>query len=180
MKLRTFIFALVGLSFVATALFGEATKVSGSSQYGEVTLDELDGFGLVKLNGTTVSNVHLTGSLITQYADIGSLNIIGEANLKDSTIQKGGTILGSLQAVRTTFKGPITILSQKALFTASKLEGITVQVDNGFKGKQIVELKQGTLINGPIHFDSGRGEVIIFPGCQVLGPVTGGKIVRKS
>lgn len=176
MKLRTLIFSLLAL----TTLVAEDVKVSGSSQYGEVTLDNVDGFGLVKLNGTTVSTVHLTGSLITQYAAIGTLNIIGEANLKDSTVEKGGVILGSLQAVRTTFKGPITIHSQKALFTASKLEGITVQVESGFKGKQIIELKQGTIINGPIHFDSGRGEVIIFPGCQVLGTVTGGKIVKKS
>ncbi len=178
-KLRTLIIGLIALSFIAT-LFAETTKVQGSTQYGAVALDALDGTGLIKLNGTTVAKIHLTGSLISQNAEIGSLDIMGEANLTGTTVKNGGSIMGSLQAVRSTFQDSITLLSQKAVFTASRLEGITVRQDGGYKGKQIIELKQGTQINGPIHFESGKGEVILFPGCQVLGTVTGGKIVKKS
>lgn len=179
MKWRNWLIALTALSFIAT-LFADTPLVTGANQYGAVTLPALRGSGLIKLNGTTVDTVHLTGSLLTQDAEIGSLDIIGEANLKDTTIKNASTIMGSFQATRTTFKSSVTLLGQKALLTASHLEGITVQKDGGYKGKQIIELKQGTLINGPIHFESGKGEVIVFPGCQVLGPVTGGKIVKKS
>ncbi len=186
MKFRTLIFSLIALSFLATLFADPAIppanppqKISGANQYDAVTLDVIDGTGLVKLNGTTVSNIHLTGSLITQNAHIGTLNIIGEANLKNTVVEQGGSVLGSLQATHSTFRNAITILSQKAVFTGSRLEGITVQKDSGFKGKQVLELRQGTLINGPIHFESGKGEVLIFPGCQVLGPVTGGKVVKK-
>ena len=77
------------------------------------------------------------------------------------------------------FQKNITLLTQKAVFTASKLEGITVRKDGACKGKQVLELKQGTIVNGPIVFESGKGEVVIYPGSQVLGSVTGGKIVRK-
>ncbi len=179
MKFRTIMFALIAVSFLAT-LFAEPTKVTGVNQYEAITLDKIDGTGLIKLNGTTVTSVHLIGSLLSKDAEIGTIDIIGEANFKNCTIKDGGTILGSLQAVRTKFLNSITILSQKAVFTDSRLEGITVQKDTGYKGKQVIELRQGTLINGPVHFESGKGEIIVFPGCQVLGPVTGGKVIKKN
>lgn len=179
MKFRTLIFGLIAVSFLAS-LFAEAPKVTGINQYEAVAVEKIDGTGLIKLNGTTVDSIRLVGSLLSQDAEIGSLDITGEANFKNCTIKNSGTILGSLQAVHSTFKDSITILSQKAVFTNSRLEGITVQKDTGYKGKQIIELRQGTLINGPVHFESGKGEIIVFPGSQVLGPVTGGKIVKKS
>lgn len=185
MKFRTVVLALVAFCFVASLFAEEAaapkTQIAGAGQYGAVTLDAIEGSGLVKLNGTSVlNNLHLTGSLVAQNAVIGSLDIMGEANLTETTVKNGGSIMGSLQAVRSIFLENIKILSQKAVFTSCRLEGITVQQDRSFKGKQIVELKQGTIINGPVHFESGKGEVIVFPGCQVLGVVTGGKIVKKS
>ncbi len=183
MKLRTFLFTLITASFLAT-LFADPlpkAEIVGRNAYGAETLDSLQATGLIKLQGTSIANsIRLTGSLISQNAKIGTLDIIGEANLTDTTIQHGGTVLGSLQAVRSTFLQPLTILSQKVLFTASRVESLIIRQDASFKGKQIVELKQGTIISGSIHFESGKGEVIIFPGCQVLGTVTGGKIVKKS
>jgi hypothetical protein len=179
MKLRPLLLALLALSLIASALTADTMRVTGANQYGQVELEAIDGTGLIKLNGTTAQEIHLTGSLIAQDAQIGMLDIIGEANLKDSTIQNAASVMGSLQTTRTTFQNSLSILSQKALFTSSRLEAITVKKDTGYKGKQIIELRQGTLINGSIHFESGKGEVIVFPGCQVLGDVTGGKIVKK-
>lgn len=188
MNWKSIVLGLVAFSFIAS-LFADAKttppkpsqSTAGINQYGAVDLEDLDAIGLIKLNGTSVANkLRLTGSLISQNAKIGSLDIIGEANLTGTTVKGGGHIMGSIQAVRSTFEKSITILCPKALFTGSHLQGITVQQDTSFKGKQVIELKQGTIINGPIHFESGKGEVIVFPGCQVLGGVTGGKIVRKS
>lgn len=176
-KLRQIVFLLIGLSFLAS-LF--AAEVNTTGNYGIETVESIQGTGLIRLNGTSITNeLQVTGSLITKDARIGNLNILGEANLTDTIIKGSGTIVGSLQAIRTTFEHPITILGQRALFTASKLEGITMQQDSGFKGKQVIELKQGTVINGPIHFESNKGEVVLYPGSKVTGQVTGGKIVKR-
>jgi hypothetical protein len=180
MKFRTLIFSLIALSFIAT-LVAESTKVQGCGQYGQVKLESLNGTGLIKLNGTSVNHeISLVGSLISQNGEIGSLDVTGEVNLTETTVKKGGTIIGSMQTVRSTIQEPITILSQKAVFTSSKLAGITVKQDSAFKGKQIIELRQRTLVDGPIHFESGKGEVLIYTGSQVLGPVTGGKVIKDS
>lgn len=178
--------AAIGLLCTFATVFAQPPNLpshnqSSHNQYGAVTLASLDATGLIKLNGTSITGpLHLTGSLIAKNGELGSLEILGEANLTDSLVKEGGSILGSLQAIRSTFQKPISVLAQKVVFTASHLEAITVLRDGGFKGKQIVELKQGTIVQGSIHFESGKGEVLVFPGSQVLGPVTGGKVVRKS
>jgi hypothetical protein len=180
-KLKPFIIALIGLSFIASLFAAEPVRANGLGNYGVETLESIQGSGLVKLNGTSVTNtVQVMGSLITQNAHIGTLDVMGEANLTGTTVKHGGSIMGSIQAIRTTFEDSITILCQRSIFTASRLQGITVQQDSGFKGKQVIELKQGTTVSGPIHFESGKGEVIVNLGCKVLGPVTGGKVIKKN
>jgi hypothetical protein len=161
--------------------FASLQAVEGQpSQYGAVTIESLDAVGLIRMNGTTVSQgLKVTGSLIAQNAMLQTLNIVGEANLTGTKIKQESFVLGSLQATRSQFEQTLTVHSQKALFTACKLQGITVKQDSGFKGRQIIELKQGTVVQGPIHFESGKGEVVVFSGCQVLGAITGGKLVKK-
>jgi hypothetical protein len=105
--------------------------------------------------------------------------VIGEANLTDTEIEKGGTVLGSMQAVRSTFNQHLTLLTQKAVFTSCKIHSLSIQKDQAFKGKQILELKQGTIVSGPIVFEGGKGEIILYPGSQILGSVTGAKVTRK-
>lgn len=179
-KWRTLIFALIALSFIST-LLAEPTKVEGGGQFGKVELESINGTGLIRLNGTTIANdIHLMGSLIAQNGEIGSLDVMGEVNLTGTKVKRGGFIMGSFQASRSTIEEPITILSQKAVFTASKFAGIKVKQDSAYKGKQVIELRQGTLVDGPIHFESGKGEVLVYPGSQVLGPVTGGRIIKKN
>lgn len=177
MKLRTLILGLIAFTFVASLFAGPPVT---THQYGKETLESLNGAGLIKLNGTTITNdLHFNGSLITKEAQIGSLDVMGEANLNQTTIHKASTIMGSLQATQSKFLQPITILSQKTLFTSCKLQGITVRKDDSYKGKQTIELKQGTIVDGPIHFESGKGEVILSSSSQVLGPITGGKVIKK-
>lgn len=188
MNWKALLLAFAVVSFSSSLLSTEKTSVAkttpstaGIHQYGNTELDSLDSVGLIKLNRTSIlKQLRLTGSLIAQGAKIGSLDISGEANLTDTTIENGGNVIGSFQATRSTLKKNLTVLSQKILITASNLESITIRQDSGFKGKQILELRQGTIINGSVHFESGKGEVLIFPGSQVLGNVTGGKIIRKS
>lgn len=165
---------LLGLAFLAT-------NVIGPGNFGKVTVDAINATGLIKLNGTIVSNdIRLVGCIIAHNGDIGSLDVIGDVNLTETTIKEGGQVIGSIQAVRSTIKKPMTLWGQKAVFTATKLQGLTIKQEKSYKGKQIIELRQGTIVDGPIHFESGKGEVLLYPGSQLLGSVTGGKVLKKS
>ena len=156
------------------------TSVQGGGSFGQEKLESLSGTGVVKLNGTEIENqLQITGSLLARDAEIAFLDILGEANLTGSHVKEEGNVLGQIQAVQTTFEKPLTILSQRAIFTESKLKKIVVKQDCAYRGKQIIELRRRTIVDGSIHFESGKGEVQIFPGSQVLGLISGGKVVKK-
>lgn len=184
MRYRTIILTLISTSTLLAIDESPPPlkKISalGANSFGVETLDSLNTTGLVKLNHTVVNDrLSVNGSLIAQGATIGSIEVMGEANLTDTVIQNGGTILGYLQAHHVTIEKPLIINGQKAVFSSCKLNEIIVHMMEAFKGKQIIELRQKTLVDGPITFESGKGEVYLYPGSQVLGPISGGKIVKK-
>lgn len=155
-------------------------KPSGMGKYGVEVIDSIDGAGLVKLQGTSVKDVLVSGSLVSQGAKLGSLQIQGEANLRDTTVAGETTITGFLQTHSSTFEKPVSVCTGKALFTHTKIHSITVRKEPSFKGKQIIELKQGTTVAGNVHFESGKGEVHIDASSRIEGKVTGGKVIRRS
>jgi hypothetical protein len=176
--------ALLLLTIVALTLVSSLFAIGtaqGVNQYGRTELEAIDSIGLIKLNGTSIKNqLQLVGSLIAQDAKIGSLNITGEANLTGCTVENEGKIVGAFQATKSNFKKNLTISSQKILLTACKAESLTIHRNEGFKGKQTLELTQNTVINGTVVFESGKGEVVLHsPGSQVLGGVVGGKIIKR-
>lgn len=175
---------LAALSLLATPLIPETpgqSKLLSPNQYGTETIESVDSFGLIRLNGTTVTDsVHVNGSLIANNAILNSFDVIGEANLTRTTIRNNSTVVGFIQAQNSKFEKPLTITSQKAVFIACELQGITLHQGDGFKGKQVLELKQGTIVHGPIVFESGKGEVYVYPGSQALDSVTGGKKIDKK
>ncbi len=183
MKWRTLIFSLITLSFIASffsSAFAEEKEAFGLTSYGAITLDSLKSAGLLKLNGTSVAALQVKGSLIAKDATIGSLEIFGEANLSNSTVEKTSSIFGTLQATHAIFLQPLTLQTRKATFTASKLDSIRIQSNEDRKGKQVLELRQGTEVNGPIVFESGNGEVHVSRNSHLFGPVTGGKILKSK
>ena len=156
-------------------------KLSGVHTFGAETFEQLSNEGLLKLNGTNIlQTLRVDGTLLASFARIANLEVFGEANLRSTHVSGPCTIIGYLRAQESEFKGPLLLGAQKGVFTATKLASITVRKDDSFKGKQIIELKQGTIVDGSIHFESGKGEVYLYPGCQVLGSITGGKLIKKS
>lgn len=137
--------------------------------------------GQLKLNGTTVKQkLYVEGSLFTQSAHLGSVVVYGEANLKNSTVSSTLEAIGYLKAEGTTFQGPLTLGGIKAAFTNSKIPSIVFRKEDSFKGKQVIELKHRTIVDGSIIFESAKGEVHCYPGCQVLGTISGGKLIKKT
>ncbi len=145
---------------------------------GKETIEELHCSGVLKLNGTTINLLSIAGSLVTTSAHLGAITVRGEANLRNSKVTAPCTIYGYLRAQDSTFEDHLTLGAHKAVFTASHLASITVQKEEGFKAKQIIELKQGSTVSGPIHFESGKGEVHSY-NSKVTGPITGGKLIKK-
>ncbi|HEY4254776.1 MAG TPA: hypothetical protein VGM34_00330 [Chlamydiales bacterium] len=155
--------------------------LSGSHSLGAHVFEKVVSTGLLKLRSTTITqSLRVEGSLIAQSARLGTLDVTGEASLSDSIIASPCTITGTIRTQNTTFQSLLTLGAQKAFFASSHLHSITIRKDLSYKGKQLIELKQKTIVDGPITFESGRGEVHLYPGSQVLGPVTGGKVVRKG
>ena len=172
-------FSLLFLSVFAT-LFGEEVEHLGSGgSFGVKIIERLTSDGVLKLNGTTIQDLRVTGSLMATSAVLGELQVLGEANIRGSRVSQNCSVLGSLRAQDTYFDGSVTLDALKVVFTGCNLQGITVRKPNGFKGKQVIELKQGTVVNGPIVFEAGKGEVHCY-GSNYTGQVTGGKVIKKN
>jgi len=174
---------LISLSF--SLLANEPSRenvLSTGGSAGQEVFENLTSSGVLKLNGTTIKNLlEVQGCLIAQGAKIGAINAMGEVNLTGSSISQPSSISGYLRAQGTTFKGPLTLSLYKAVFTSSKILGnIVVQRQEAFKGKQVIELKQGSVVEGTIVFESGKGEVHLYPGCKVYSSIEGGKLIRKN
>ena len=178
------------LSLFAASLFANSPaqtedpsihKIIGGGSLGEKTYETVDCEGILKLNGSTIKkNLQVNGSLIATFANIQALDASGEVNLRSSIVSEESSIHGYLRAQSTSFKAPLTLNGRKAVFTNSKLSSITVKEEHGFKAKQVIELKQNSIVDGSIKFNSGKGEVHIYPGCKITGTVTGGKIIKKN
>ncbi len=183
-KFKTLLLLLIAFSFVAT-LFAEdpapKQQAAGLTSYGAETIDTLNASGLIKLNGTTIRTLaQVRGSLLATSARLSSLEVYGEANLNNTTLSQPSTIIGYLRAQNSNFPSLLTLGAQKATFTACKLSSLTIRKDDSFKGKQIIELKQGTEVTGPITFESGKGEVHVYSTSHVYQPITGGKLIKKN
>lgn len=187
-KFRTLILLLILSGFCASLFADEPPSppsrekmLSVGGTAGKESFENLKSSGVLKLNGSTIKNLlEVQGCLIAQAAKIGSIDALGEVNLTNSTVSLASSISGYLRAQGTTFKAPLTLRLYKAVFTASKLEAITVQRQEAFKGKQVIELRQGSVVEGPIVFESGKGEVHLYPGSKVYAPIQGGKLIRKN
>jgi len=159
----------------------EETSLIAGGAFGAVVFEQLTSSGQLKLNGTTVNQkLRVDGSLLTQGAHLNAVEVRGEANFKNTIFAQAVQIIGSLRAEKSTFQDKLTVSGIKALLIGSKLNAVHVVKDPSFRGHQVLELRQRTTIDGPIVFESGKGEVHCHPGCYVLGSITGGKLIKKN
>ncbi len=172
--------SLLAILCAAIAIAAAPVKV-GSDSYGEISLESLELLGSIKLNGTTVSKLlKVTGNLVANSAHLHEIEAEGDVKLNDTLLEAQVLITGSLQASDSDFRQSLIFVGQKARFTKCKLIGITVRRDAAFKARQVIELKNSTIIEGPVIFEGGNGEVLLYPGSKIHGSVTGGKIVYKN
>ncbi|MBS0624551.1 MAG: hypothetical protein JSS32_00700 [Verrucomicrobia bacterium] len=154
-------------------------NLTGAGSFGSEFIDSISGAGLVKLNGTQVENLKIDGSLISKDAKLGSISVQGEVNLRDSVVSGKTHVIGYVTSQGSSFQN-LTISTPKATFTKTRIDSLTVQSVPSYKGKQVLELKQGTIVSGPITFESGKGEVLVDSTSRIEGKVSGGKVIHKN
>lgn len=153
----------------------------GHRKYGKECLNSIQSNGTVTLAGTEVSGlVQVNGSLKAKNSKINSIQVNGEADLRYCKITDTTIINGSLTAEDTTFENSLSVASQKTVLKMCTIDSLSIREVNGYKGKQIVDLRSGTKVRGSIVVESGNGEIWISPHSKISeNQVSGAKIYRK-
>lgn len=184
MKKLCFLTALAALTILGEGYGAEKTKNTnykpGIQSYGKETLAAIQANGSVILEGTQVlGSVKVNGSLQADQAVIDSLQINGKADLKSCLIKNSADINGSLMANNTEFLHELSVASEKITLIKYSANALIVRPVEGFKGAQIIDLRSGTKVNGPIVVESGNGEIWLSSNSVASGKITGTKIVKK-
>ena len=152
----------------------------GSCAYKNREFDSITVCGSAIFNKVTVhQGTTINGNLQANTSSLTALTVNGRAELSDSSIQGKTKINGFLLADHTKFNEEISCYSQRIVLSACLTSSITVREDGGYHETQVIELKDGTKVNGSIEFKSGNGEIWLFAGSEITGEVLGAKIIKK-
>jgi hypothetical protein len=166
-----------GYSIENTNKFGNS---KGYQKYGKETVDAIQANGSLILEETNILGlVSVTGSLNADGSAIGSLQVNGQADLKNCLIDKTTTINGSLNADHTKFQNELSVTSQKTTLVTCSVSSLTIRKVKGFDGTQIIDLRSGTKVTGPITVESGNGEIWLSANSEISDQVSGAKVYRK-
>jgi len=153
----------------------------GYQKYGKESLDFIQGNGSVVLDGTKVSGlVQINGSLKAEESAMGSLQVNGQTNLHNCVVTNTAVLNGSLDADNSKFQSGLIVASQKITLKMCSVDSLTIREISGYGGKQIVDLRSGTNITGPIIVESGNGEIWISSNSEISEEqVSGAQVYRK-
>lgn len=152
----------------------------GYQKYGKETVESIEGNGSMILEGTKVLGaVLINGSLNAEESAIESLQVNGQADLKNCLINNTTTINGSLNADNTKFQKELSVASQKITLRTCSVDSLIIRQVSSYHGIQIIDLRSGTKITGPIVVESGNGEIWLSSNSEIFDQVTGAKVMRK-
>lgn len=152
----------------------------GYQKYGKETVESIQANGSVILEGTKIiGSVYVNGSLNAEESAIGSLQVNGQVELKNCLINNTTTINGSLNAINTMFQKELSIASQKITLVTCSVDTLIVREINGYDGAQVIDLRSGTKVTGPIVVESGNGEIWLSSNSEISDQVSGAKVFRK-
>ncbi len=147
-----------------------------------------------EIHGQRIEDLTFKGSLDLHRSESeGLLQVLGTLNASDSTLDEvevKGTlllkncivtgevaILGTFIAERSRFDEPIFAFTKEMEFNCSRVDSIHINKVGHTPLTQIVKLKNGTVVEGNITFESKNGEIWLYKESRFLGAVVGGKIV---
>ena len=170
----------VGFKGFLTAEMNQTKCIYGHHCFGKETVQSIQAAGSVVLEKTQVLNlVEVNGSLEADQAIMGGLQVNGQVDLKNCSIDNDSYINGTLTADHTHFQKGLSIAAQKIALKTCTLDSLTVREVKGFHGVQVVDLRYGTKVTGPITIESGHGEVWLSSNSEVLGLISGAKVYKK-
>lgn len=184
MKKIGFLVILTALSMVCKGYsvekMNKSTYSYGYQKYGKETVDFVQGNGSVILEGTKVLGpVFVNGSLNAEESEIGSLQVNGQVDLKNCLINNIATINGSLNADNTQFQKELSVASQRITLRTCSIDSIIVREVSGYNGIQVIDLRSGTKVTGPIVVESGNGEIWLSSNSEISNQVSGAKVLKK-
>lgn len=158
----------------------QSTCTYGFQRYGKETVESIQEHGSIILEGTRVLGLaRVNGNLTASESAIGSLQVNGQVDLKNCVVNDGASIKGSLIADKTKFQKELSVASQKIILSACSVDSLMIREVKGYDGLQVIDLRSGTKINGPIVVESGHGEIWLSSGSEISDQVSGAIVVKK-
>lgn len=181
---KMFFLAMLSAIFTSYSIHGAENMNKsnyGYQKYGKETLDSIQGNGTVILEGTKILGlVQVNGSLKAEESAINTLQVNGQTDLHNCVIANTTTINGSLNADNTKFKNILSVASQKIVLGMCTVDSLTIREVQGYTGTQIIDLRSGTKVIGPISVESGNGEIWISSNSEISeAQVSGAQVFRK-
>lgn len=183
---KMFFFAMLSTIASLHSIYGvenmnKSDYNQGYQRYGKETLNSIQGNGMVILEGTNVTGlVQVNGSLKAEESTINSLQVNGQTDLHNCVITNTTIINGSLNADNTKFQNSLSVASQKIVLRMCTVDSLTIREVVGYTDKQIVDLRSGTSVTGPIIVESGNGEIWVSFNSEISETqVSGAQIYRR-
>ena len=153
---------------------------NGNLTYGQEIFDTLQINGTATLNGTIIlQRLQVNGSVSATNAQIGELQVYGQAVLSHCTVKDKCAVTGSIKGAFCDFEKAITLTSDNSSFDVCTIASIQVLKTKDHV-TQTIELKGKTEITGLISFESGNGQVIASKESPIKeANVIGGKLIRR-
>lgn len=151
----------------------------GALRYGKEKIKNIFHNGSITLNGTSIlETAQVNGRFDAQKARIAELDVNGSVAVDDCIIEGQAKVNGSVKALKSKFNSLLSVASEQVDIDSSVLHELKIRDVEGFKGTQVVKLHNGTKVLGPISFESGKGEVILYDTSEV-GEIIGGTVSHR-
>lgn len=169
------------MDFDFGCIFSRGSSTSGFCKYGRETVKDINVNGSTSLDGTKVTDtISVHGSLYATHADLNKLYVNGSANLEKCTVHDIAKINGSLNGKDNTFKGVLTIYSNKVCLDSTSTQSIEIRKITRDNNQQVVILENNSTVMGNITFAAGNGVVVVDCNSKLTGNVIGGEIIKKD
>ncbi len=146
----------------------------GVAKFNGEKIDRIHVNGSAILDGTKVEKViKVHGTLEAYEADINNLKLEGTAELKKCIVHVRARIRGDLKAEDTTFKDGIAAAAGHLILSHVTSGPIDFQQLSDAPSIQKLTITNGTVINGPVIFEKGRGEIIKDKSSKINGQIVG-------